>query len=228
MPRSCVTLQHRPPTASRMPAKACRAEACVQQNMACVCSSIWCCCPRHPSDTPPPPTSTSSSTSTPAWLTPPLRLFSVSHIDLCVTHILPNSHIFFLCCHTPPHTPPAPQECKRSQVTYISPEHILLALLNMPEASGKRALDRWGCWVWVGGAGREGTGGKGHTEGGQAAVAAKWSPAAATSAAGGGNTAPSSSIQQQPVGCSFPPPPRPPPAATLPTYTHAHTTDTPQ
>lgn len=35
------------------------------------------------------------------------------------------------------------QECKRAAVSYISPEHILLALLNQPDASGKRVLDRW-------------------------------------------------------------------------------------
>lgn len=34
------------------------------------------------------------------------------------------------------------QECKRANVSYISPEHILLALLNQPDASGKRVLDR--------------------------------------------------------------------------------------
>lgn len=38
---------------------------------------------------------------------------------------------------------PPMQECKRANVSYISPEHILLALLNQPDASGKRVLDRW-------------------------------------------------------------------------------------
>ena len=35
------------------------------------------------------------------------------------------------------------QECKRSAVSYISPEHILLALLSVPDTSGKRVLDRY-------------------------------------------------------------------------------------
>jgi hypothetical protein len=35
------------------------------------------------------------------------------------------------------------QECKRSAVSYISPEHILLAMLNQTEATGKRVLERW-------------------------------------------------------------------------------------
>lgn len=35
----------------------------------------------------------------------------------------------------------ATNECKRAAVSYISPEHILLALLNQPDASGKRVLD---------------------------------------------------------------------------------------
>lgn len=34
------------------------------------------------------------------------------------------------------------QECKRSAVSYISPEHILLAMLNQSEATGKRVLER--------------------------------------------------------------------------------------
>lgn len=33
-----------------------------------------------------------------------------------------------------------PQECKRSNVNWISPEHILLAMLAMPDCNGKRVL----------------------------------------------------------------------------------------
>ncbi len=32
------------------------------------------------------------------------------------------------------------QECKRSAVSYIAPEHILLALLSQHDASGRRVL----------------------------------------------------------------------------------------
>ncbi|WIA36448.1 hypothetical protein OEZ86_007755 [Tetradesmus obliquus] len=38
----------------------------------------------------------------------------------------------------------ATNECKRSAVSYISPEHILLAMLNQSEATGKRALESLG------------------------------------------------------------------------------------
>jgi ATP-dependent Clp protease ATP-binding subunit ClpA len=36
----------------------------------------------------------------------------------------------------------SPQECKRSNVTYISPEHILLALLSMPDAVAVQVMER--------------------------------------------------------------------------------------
>lgn len=35
-----------------------------------------------------------------------------------------------------------PQECKRSNVTYISPEHILLALLSMPDSIAVKVMER--------------------------------------------------------------------------------------
>jgi hypothetical protein len=46
------------------------------------------------------------------------------------------------------------QECKRSAVSYISPEHILLAMLSQSEATGKRVLERCAaaagsCWLLV-------------------------------------------------------------------------------
>jgi hypothetical protein len=42
-----------------------------------------------------------------------------------------------LCARTP-------QECKRTAVTYISPEHILLALLGQSESRARVMLTRWG------------------------------------------------------------------------------------
>jgi hypothetical protein len=44
--------------------------------------------------------------------------------------------------HTHTHTPQHTQECKRAGVSYISPEHILLALLQQHDASGRRVLER--------------------------------------------------------------------------------------
>mmetsp|Transcript_10026 Transcript_10026/g.21446 ORF Transcript_10026/g.21446 Transcript_10026/m.21446 type:complete len:958 (+) Transcript_10026:149-3022(+) len=38
----------------------------------------------------------------------------------------------------------ATNECKRSGVNFISPEHILLAMLNMPESSGRKVFDSLG------------------------------------------------------------------------------------
>lgn len=35
-------------------------------------------------------------------------------------------------------------------MSYISPEHILLALLSQPDASGKRVLDRCAAAAWWG------------------------------------------------------------------------------
>jgi hypothetical protein len=34
------------------------------------------------------------------------------------------------------------QECKRSGVNWISPEHLLLAMLAMPECNGRRVLEQ--------------------------------------------------------------------------------------
>ena len=34
------------------------------------------------------------------------------------------------------------QECKRSGVSYISPEHILLALLSMQDSVARKVLER--------------------------------------------------------------------------------------
>ncbi len=39
-----------------------------------------------------------------------------------------------------PGRPCPTQECKRSNVNWISPEHILLAMLAMPDCNGKRVL----------------------------------------------------------------------------------------
>lgn len=60
--------------------------------------------------------------------------------------VRPGAH--GLIAHLPLAPPPVNcvmwcmQECKRSAVTYISPEHILLALLGQPDASGRRVLER--------------------------------------------------------------------------------------
>lgn len=49
-----------------------------------------------------------------------------------------------------------PQECKRSAVSYISPEHILLAMLGLSECMGRRVLVR--CVVVTAGIGKGGQG----------------------------------------------------------------------
>jgi hypothetical protein len=40
--------------------------------------------------------------------------------------------------------PPRPQECKRSGIAYISPEHIMLAMLGQGDCMARRVLVRWG------------------------------------------------------------------------------------
>lgn len=34
------------------------------------------------------------------------------------------------------------QECKKSGVNFIAPEHILLAMLSLPDGGGRKALER--------------------------------------------------------------------------------------
>lgn len=38
---------------------------------------------------------------------------------------------------------PPPQECRKHGVNFVSPEHIMLAMLHVPDTLGRKTLERW-------------------------------------------------------------------------------------